>query len=132
MLAQIRRSAACAAHSTAGLLCTRLAAHSSVVRLGGKLELLRIANEFVPVVLARPMVVNIGLVTTTFAAVCNSTAGCVDNADDEIDRTMRELLGAPEPLSCEPPRKTIINNCQHTLEMANSTPVAITLLCAES
>ena len=90
MLGQLRRTAL---RPSSSALCN-FAAHTKVVPLGEQVALLRIAKEFVPVVLARPMVVNIGLVTTTFAAAYHATARCMDN-EDEVERTMRELLGTP-------------------------------------
>ena len=68
---------------TESMLASRLARFDKVIQCGGKVQLLRIAKEYVPVVLHRPVLVKIGLAGgAAFTAVCNAEpVKCMERSD---------------------------------------------------
>ena len=82
------------------MFAARLARCAGNIRLRGKVQLLQIAQEIVPVVLHRPVVTvaNIGFASgATFVVQSSITARCMDvNAllHEEVD--MEDLFGVPK------------------------------------
>ena len=76
------------------MLAHRLSRISNLIQRGGKVHLLRVAKELVPVVLKRPVIAKIGLAgaSASFFASADAHAVCME-VEDDIDAIMRELIG---------------------------------------
>ena len=66
-LVRARLSVLCCTNS---MLAARLAGFRNVIHRGGKVRVLTIAREMVPVVLHRPEVVRIGVLTSAVIVTC--------------------------------------------------------------
>ena len=88
-LVRARLSVLCCTNS---MLAARLAGFRNVIHRGGKVRVLTIAREMVPVVLHRPEVLRIGVLTSAVIVMCNAPPVHCMLAEDYIDQVMQELL----------------------------------------